>query len=87
MAFDNKALTPLSVGSPGAGPRIWGYVSSTDNKATVGVADYFRTQTAGGLKAGDMVIANCSNGPIIVCITAITSSTSTIVLTTPAAPA
>ena len=62
MAFDNKALTPLSVGSPGAGPRIWGYVS-TDNKATVGVANYFVTQTAGGLKAGDMVVANCSDGP------------------------
>lgn len=84
MAFDNKALTPLSVGSPGAGPRIWGYVSSTDNKATVGVADYFRTQTAGGLKAGDMIVANCSDGPLAIYVTAITSSTSTIVKTTPA---
>lgn len=84
MAFDSTKLNLLSVGAPASGPRIWGYVSAADNKATVGVANYFVSQTSGGLKAGDFVIANASDGPLAVYITAITSSTSTIVKTTPA---
>lgn len=86
MALDNTKLTLLTVGAPSTGPRIWGYVTAADNKATVGstVTPYFKAQNYGGIKAGDLVIANCSDGPLAIYVTAIDSSTSTIVKTTPA---
>lgn len=76
MAFDNTGLNLLSVGNPGAGPRIWGYNSSDALTTIVGV-NYFRTQTSGGLKAGDIVVAKGSDGTTIVTLTTVTSSVST----------
>lgn len=77
MAFDNTGLNLLSVGAPGAGPRIWGYNSSADNVATIVGVNYFRAQTAGGLKAGDIVVAKGTDGTTIVTLTTVTSSVST----------
>jgi hypothetical protein len=76
MAFDNTGLNLLSVGNPGAGPRIWGY-NSSDAIATIVAVNYFRAQTAGGLRAGDIVVAKGSDGTTIVNLTTVTSSVST----------
>ena len=81
MAWNDKYLSQLSIGSTPNGARLWAYDASANgaNDATTAITtNYFRTSAIGGLRAYDTIFVTCNNGYKIVVPTAITSSTSTI---------
>lgn len=75
MAFDRTNLS----GNLGAGsnaPKFHTFKDSASTKAQVAAADYFLTAYQ-VLEAGDALLCNCSDGTIILIVTAATSTTVT----------
>lgn len=60
MSFDPSLLRPAAVNSA-TGNRVWTYISTTDDLATIKADDYFQTSTT-SLAIGDIVIISGTDG-------------------------
>lgn len=80
MALSTSGLTLLSVGNS-SGVRLWGY-ETTDAKADVDDANYW-ANNGSGVRAGDWVLAQCSDGGVILYVSAASAAASTVTKTTP----
>lgn len=82
MAYAESGLTLISVGNS-SGPRLWAYETADDAKATVDDNDYF-ANAGSGPRAGDFVLCQCSDGGLVLYLSAVSSSASTATKLTPA---
>lgn len=81
MALSTSGLTLLSVGNS-SGVRLWGYETS-DAKATVDDANYWANDGS-GVRTGDWVLCQCSDGGVVLYVSACSDSASTVTKATPA---
>ena len=75
MAFDKKNFSG-SVGGGSSSIKLFVHKDTASTKAQVAAADYFLDIT-NILNAGDGIVCNCSDGSIILFVTAATSATVT----------
>lgn len=75
MALDRIYLSG-GIGAGSSAPKLFTYKTTVDNKAAVAGADYF-LGVYEHLETGDAILSNCSDGTIILVVTASTSSTVT----------
>lgn len=75
MAFDKKNFSG-NVGAGSASISLYVFKDTASTKAQVAAADYFLDLT-NILSAGDGIVCNCSDGSIILFVTAATAATVT----------
>lgn len=75
MAFDRTNLSG-NVGAGSNAPKFRTFKDASSTKAQVAAADYFLDATD-TLEAGDAILCGCSDGTIILIVTAATSATVT----------
>lgn len=77
MAFASTGLVSASNQQNDSLPRVYTYSTSADNKAAVLAANYWAA-TPQRLKVGDWILCQCSNGGLVVYVTAASTSASTV---------
>ena len=75
MAFDRTNLSG-NVGAGSNAPKFRTFKDASSTKAQVAAADYFLDATD-TLEVGDAILCGCSDGTIILIVTAATSATVT----------
>lgn len=76
MAFTSTTLILGSGNSRGIAPQLWLYTTA-DNITDLDAANYWSGAYARGMRAGDVVIAVCGDGGVILHISALAATTST----------
>lgn len=72
MAFDRTNYATSDIGQGSGAPKIGSYITGTDNKAAVVASGYFNG-IADSVKAGDFILVDASDGPIVVAVAAVTA--------------
>lgn len=75
MAFDRTNLSG-NIGAGSSAPKFFTFTDGSSTKAQVAAADYFLDVTD-SLEVGDALLCVCSDGTIILIVTAATSATVT----------
>ena len=76
MAFDRKNLSGM-VGGGSNAPKLFTFKDTASTKAQVAAADYFLS-VHDRLEAGDVILANCSDGTMFLPVTASSATTVTV---------
>jgi len=78
MAFDRDNFASASVAQGSAAPKLFTYITGTDNKATTGGSGYFNG-VENMLSAGDFIFCVSSDGAEVVGVAANTAGVITTI--------